>query len=206
MLFNTPYWLRLLGGKGLKWDASAEGKSLYVTFDDGPNPETTPLILDMLNSFDAKASFFCVGENVSKHPETFRSILDAGHAVGNHAYNHLKGWKTDTKAYVENVQKCAELVNSGIFRPPYGKMKPSQLRILRKQFELIMWTVLSRDYDPKIDAISCLENSWKYTRPGAIVLFHDHKKTIDKLKIVLPEYLRRAKESGYLFQALGDGH
>ncbi len=206
MLFNTPYWLRLLGGKGLKWDAPAEGKSLYVTFDDGPDPETTPLILDMLNSFDAKASFFCVGENVSKHPETFKSMLDAGHTVGNHAYNHLKGWETDTKTYVENVQKCAELVNSGLFRPPYGKMKPSQQRILRKQFQLIMWTVLSRDYDPKIDAISCLENSWKYTRPGAIVLFHDHKKTIDKLKIVLPEYLRRAKESGYLFQALGNGH
>jgi peptidoglycan/xylan/chitin deacetylase (PgdA/CDA1 family) len=206
VLFNTPYWLRLLGGKGLKWDAPSEGKSLYVTFDDGPDPETTPLILDMLHSFGVKATFFCVGENVSKHPETFRSMLDAGHAVGNHAYNHLKGWETDTKAYVENVQKCAELVNSRLFRPPYGKMKPSQQRILRKQYQLIMWTVLSRDYDPKIDAISCLENSWKYTRPGAIVLFHDHKKTIDKLKIVLPEYLKRAKESGYIFQAIGDGH
>lgn len=194
-----------MGGRGLIWEMPAEGKILYLTFDDGPNPETTPLILDILGQFGAKATFFCVGENVTKYPDQYQNLLDAGHAVGNHAYNHLKGWETDTKSYVKNVEKCDKVVKSKLFRPPYGKMKASQQRILRKEYNIIMWTVLSRDYDAKIDARTCLEKTWKYTRPGAIVLFHDHAKTIDKLQHVLPEYLERARKSGYHFKVLGVG-
>lgn len=176
---------------------------LYLTFDDGPNPETTPLILDILSAYNAKATFFCVGENIAKHPETFRQIIDAGHQVGNHAYNHLKGWETPTPEYIENVKKCSEVVESKLFRPPYGKMKRSQQKKLRRDYKIVMWTVLSRDYDQKIDARTCLEKTCKYTKPGAIVLFHDSLKTIDKLNIVLPEYLSMAREEGYTFKVLG---
>jgi len=205
VLFNTPYWLRLLGGKGICWEMPGDGNKLYLSFDDGPNPETTPWILNMLGRYNAKATFFCVGENVVKHHATFQSIIDAGHTVGNHTYNHLKGWKTATETYVENVRQCQEAVKSKLFRPPYGKMKRSQQQILKKQYDIIMWTVLSRDYDPRVSRESCLENSWRYTRPGAIVVFHDHLKTISKLEYVLPAYLKRAVEAGYTFRALGVG-
>lgn len=205
MLFNTPYWLRMLGGKGLTWDIPTDGNELYLTFDDGPNPVTTPAILDILKQYDAKGTFFCVGENVDKHPDIYQMILSAGHAVGNHGYDHLKGWETETKKYVENVEKCSKVVKSTLFRPPYGKMKPSQHKALRDQYNIIMWTVLSRDYDAGVDQGSCLEKTWKYTRPGAIIVFHDHQKTLKKLQFVLPAYLQRAKDSGYFFLALGDG-
>ena len=204
MLFNTPYWLRLLGGKGLRWEMPAGNKDLYLTFDDGPNPDTTPIILDMLEKHGAKATFFCVGKNVVKHPDTYQMITEAGHAVGNHAYNHLKGWETETGKYVENVNKCSKVVNSTLFRPPYGKMKRSQQKVLRNHYDIIMWTVLSQDYDDTVDQLVCLEKTWKYTRPGAIVVFHDSLKTISKLEYVLPEYLSRARESGYHFRALGN--
>ena len=202
MLFNTPYWLRWLGGKGLVWEIPATGKQLYLTFDDGPTPSTTPHLLEILQRFEAKATFFCVGENVVKHPDIYRMITEAGHAVGNHGYNHLKGWETDTEAYFENVQKCREVVNSDLFRPPYGKIRGSQLKVLREHFDVIMWTVLSRDYDTRVDRETCLEKTWKYTRPGAIVVFHDHMKSLDKLSYVLPEYLRRAKQAGYHFDLI----
>ncbi len=202
MLFNTPYWLRWLGGKGLVWEIPATGKQLYLTFDDGPTPSATPHLLEILQRFEAKATFFCVGENVVKHPDIYRMITEAGHAVGNHGYNHLKGWETDTEAYFENVQKCREVVNSDLFRPPYGKIRGSQLKVLREHFDVIMWTVLSRDYDTRVDRETCLEKTWKYTRPGAIVVFHDHMKSLDKLSYVLPEYLRRAKQAGYHFDLI----
>ena len=182
-----------------------EGKHLYLTFDDGPDPDTTPTILEILAKYDVKATFFCVGENVFKHPETYQSYLDAGHMVGNHGYNHLKGWETETSEYIKNVHKCSEVVQSRLFRPPYGKIRRAQQKLIRKQYKIIMWTVLSRDYDPQIDREACLENSWKYTKPGAIVLFHDSKKSIEKLKFVLPAYLEKAIESGYTFWAIGDG-
>jgi peptidoglycan/xylan/chitin deacetylase (PgdA/CDA1 family) len=178
-------------------------KAIYLTFDDGPHPDTTPRILDILETYDARATFFCVGENVNKHPDTYASILDAGHAVGNHTYNHLKGWETETAYYIRNAQKCGEVVNSKLFRPPYGKIKRSQKRMLRQDYEIIMWTVLSRDYDPKVDVETCLGNTWKRTVPGAIVLFHDSVKTAAKLKLVLPEYLSLAREAGYTFKVLG---
>ena len=202
MLFNTPYWLRLLAGKGLTWQMPGDGKSLYLTFDDGPYPETTPFILDVLGNYKAKATFFCVGENVERHPEIYRQYLDGGHAVGNHAWDHPRGWETETNDYLENVRKCSKVVKSTLFRPPYGKMTRSQQKALRNDYEIIMWTVLSRDYDLNIDAETCLGKTWKYTRPGAIVLFHDSRKTIDKLKFVLPEYIQRAADSGYIFKTI----
>jgi len=181
----------------------SSGNTLYITFDDGPNPETTADIMNNQAEYDKKAALNCVGENVSKYPEQYQGIIEAGHGVGNHAYNHLKGWETNTEDYVENVIKCREVVDSPFFRPPYGKMKRAQRRILRRQFNIIMWTVLSRDYDPKVDVETCLQKSLKYTHPGAIVVFHDHLKTIQKIRYVLPEYLAEVKAKGYTFGILG---
>lgn len=194
----------MLSGPGLTWQMQDEDKSLYLTFDDGPSPETTPLILEILDSFNAKATFFCVGENVEKHPGSFRMYIEAGHEVGNHSYNHPKGWETDTDSYLANVQRCSEVVKSTLFRPPYGKMTRSQQKALRENYDIIMWTVLSRDYDSGVDAQTCLEKTWNYTRPGAIILFHDSTKTIEKLKYVLPRYLELAKGAGYRFRAMGN--
>ncbi len=202
VLYNTPYWLRMLAGPGLTWEMPASDNALYLTFDDGPDPETTPYILDILKQFKAKATFFCVGENVIRYPDIYQKILDAGHAVGNHSHNHPKGWETQTKKYVENVAKCKEVVNSDLFRPPYGKMKHAQRRALKNDYRIIMWTVLSRDYDAKVNKETCLKKTWKYTRPGAIVVFHDHKKAMRNLEYVLPKYLERAAGENYSFSII----
>lgn len=175
---------------------------LYLSFDDGPNPETTPVILDILDQFDVKATFFCVGENVEQYPEQFATIKEKGHAVGNHTYNHLKGWETDTNTYLENVDKCSQVVDSRLFRPPYGKMKHSQRRALKDQYDIIMWTVLSMDYNARVDNESCLQNSLKYTRSGSIVVFHDHKKSIKKVNWVLPRYLEQTLKLGFRYKTL----
>ncbi|MEN8225185.1 MAG: polysaccharide deacetylase family protein [Bacteroidota bacterium] len=205
MLFHTPYWLKALGGNGLTWEMPAGENNLYLTFDDGPDPETTPYILDLLDRFAAKATFFCVGENVNKNPDLYQQIIDKGHAVGNHSCNHLKGWVTDTKMYVENVEKCSRVVKSTLFRPPYGKITRSQRKALKDKYNIIMWSVLSRDYDPKVSRENCLEKTWKYSKPGAIIVFHDHQKALSKLQYVLPAYLEKAIDSGYHFKALGVG-
>lgn len=203
MIFGTPYWLRMLGGSGLIWEIPGAGKSLYLTFDDGPGPETTPHILEMLRHYGVKATFFCVGENVVKYPGLYAGILAAGHATGNHGYNHLKGWKTATRRYVENAEQCSKVVESNLFRPPYGKMTGAQRRALKNKYDIIMWTVLSRDYDAKVNRERCLERSWKYTRPGAIIVFHDHLKSMDKVNYVIPGYLERALAEGYNFKLIG---
>ncbi len=202
MLYHTPYWLRKLGGNGLTWEMPGDGKSLYLTFDDGPDPDTTPAILEILKQFGIKATFFCVGENVEKYPELYELIISNGHAVGNHSYHHLKGWKNNTQKYLENVERCNEVVTSKLFRPPYGKMTRSQRLALKDKYNIIMWTVLSRDYDAKVSKELCLKKTWKYTKPGAIIVFHDHKKSLEKVKWVLPEYIEKAMGEGYGFDRL----
>lgn len=202
MFFTTPYILRLLGGRGLTWELPAGENNLYISFDDGPDPATTPLILQMLEDNNAKATFFCVGENVERYPELFRQISEAGHSIGNHSYNHLKGWKSRTNEYIRNVEKCSQLIPSKLFRPPYGKMKKGQKKILQKKFRIIMWTLLSRDYDAGVSKERCLEKTWKHTKPGAIIVFHDHKKSIEKLKFVLPAYLKRARDGGFCLRGI----
>ena len=202
MFYHTPYWLRLLGGKGLHWEIPGAGNDLYLSFDDGPDPDTTPIILDILDRYKVKATFFCVGENVERYPEIFAGIKGKGHAVGNHTYNHLKGWETSTKTYLENVEKCSRVVESKLFRPPYGKMKHSQRRVLKDNYKIIMWSVLSRDYDARVRKETCLKKSLKYTKPGAIIVFHDHKKSIEKVKWVLPKYLKQTLEKGNRYEIL----
>jgi peptidoglycan/xylan/chitin deacetylase (PgdA/CDA1 family) len=202
MLYHTPYWLRKLGGSGLTWEIAGDVKSLYLSFDDGPHPDTSPPILEILDRYGIKATFFCVGENVEKHPDVFKMIRDKGHGIGNHSYNHLKGWKSDWKEYIENVEKCNSLVNSTLFRPPYGKMTRSQRKQLKDKYNIIMWTVLSRDYDAKVSRERCLKKTWKHTKPGAIIVFHDHLKSISKVNYVLPKYIEMALKEGYDFKLL----
>ncbi len=204
MLYHTPYWLRKLGGNSLIWELPGDRNSLYLTFDDGPNPDTTPAILEILEQFGIKATFFCVGENVVKYPALYKQLIAKGHSVGNHSYHHLKGWTCDTHKYLEDVEKCSKVVKSIFFRPPYGKMTRSQRITLKDKYKIIMWTVLSRDYDRRVSKELCLKKTWEYTNPGGIIVFHDHLKSLKKLKWVLPKYIGKAMEEGYCFEVIGD--
>lgn len=180
------------------WAFFTSRNSVYLTFDDGPIPEVTPWVLDELKKYNVRATFFCIGANVQKHPEIFRRIIANGHSVGNHTFNHLNGWKTKTSAYVENVLKCEDILNSEcriqnselLFRPPYGKMTSKQGSILQKKgFKIVMWNVLSYDYAADISAEKCLQNVLKNIRPGSILVFHDSLKAEKKLRYVLPKVL-----------------
>ncbi len=181
------------------WAFSREEKSIYLTFDDGPIPEVTPWVLDELKKYNAKATFFCIGENVQKHPEIFQRILSEGHSVGNHTFNHLNGWKTATSEYIENVDKAEaqmgnnskfKIQDSRLFRPPYGKITSKQAKILqRKGFKIVMWDIISYDYDANTSPEKCLQNVLKNIKPGSIVVFHDSLKAEKNLRYVLPKVL-----------------
>jgi peptidoglycan/xylan/chitin deacetylase (PgdA/CDA1 family) len=175
---------------------------IYLTFDDGPIPELTTWVLDILKEYNVKATFFCVGENISKHPALFSRIIQEGHQVGNHTYNHLKGWKTTEKVYMDNVEKCQELTRTKLFRPPYGRIKKSQYKALVKDFDMVFWDVLSHDYDQLISPEKCLENSIKYTRNGSIIVFHDNIKAQKNLKFALPHYIEHFLKLNYKFATL----
>ncbi len=180
------------------WAFSRKEGAIYLTFDDGPIPEVTPWVLDELKKIGAKATFFCIGENVQKHPEIFRRIIAEGHSVGNHTFNHLNGWQTETSEYIENVLNCEEIFNSEfriqnselLFRPPYGKITSKQAKILQKKgFEIVMWDILSYDYDTTISPEKCLQNILKNIKPGSVVVFHDSLKAEKNLRYVLPKVL-----------------
>ena len=185
--------------KNFTWRISDVENKLYLTFDDGPIPEFTPWILNELKKANAKCTFFCVGENVKKYPLLFKQIIDDGHTVGNQTFNHLNGWKTDIYRYLQNVNEAQKYIDSKLFRPPYGKLKPSQTKVLKKDFKLIMWDVLSRDFDQKITKEQCLNNVIKYSKSGSIIVFHDSLKTIDNLTYVLPKVLDYYSKINYKF-------
>jgi peptidoglycan/xylan/chitin deacetylase (PgdA/CDA1 family) len=200
-LVKTPKFIQNLFPNFI-WKIPSSEKVIYLTFDDGPIPEVTPWVLETLEKFNAKATFFCVGENVKKHPETFKNVLDHGHSVGNHTYNHLNGWATDNIPYFHNVRHCANLVKSVLFRPPYGRLMPKQAQFLQRHYRIIMWDVLSGDFDPKISQEQCLNNVKIKTKPGSIIVFHDSLKAFEKLQFVLPKVLQHFIEKGYRFEAL----
>jgi peptidoglycan/xylan/chitin deacetylase (PgdA/CDA1 family) len=178
-------------------------KVIHLTFDDGPIPEVTPEVLSILDTFEIKATFFCVGDNIRKHPAIFQRILDAGHAVGNHTFNHLNGWKTQRDRYLKNVRLFETQHKTSLFRPPYGKMTPKQYLGLKDQFKIVMWDVLSKDYSHDLSAEACLKRSVSLTRNGSIIVFHDNLKTADKLLYILPKYIQHFKDLGYSFSTLG---
>jgi peptidoglycan/xylan/chitin deacetylase (PgdA/CDA1 family) len=175
---------------------------IYLTFDDGPVPVITPWVLDVLKTENVKATFFCVGENVKKNPEIYQRILDENHVVGNHTYNHLNGWYMHSNKYIENVQKCAEVVTSNLFRPPYGRLKKSQIKNLKSRYSIIMWDVLAGDYDKKTSPEKCLDNVISNIRNGSIVVFHDSPKAHKNLEYALPRFIKEAKEKGFEFCCL----
>lgn len=186
----------------LLWKMPEGQKKLYITFDDGPHPHITPKALEILNKYQAKATFFCVGENVLRYPETYQDILDAGHLTGNHSFNHLSGWKTDNKEYYENILLCSNYVQSKWFRPPYGRISPMQIQTLKKEFTIVMWTVLSYDFDPEMDAESCIQKVLENTTDGAIIVFHDSKKAADKMLPALEKTLDYFSKQGFSFERL----
>ena len=187
---------------GLEWKVVTASKKIYLTFDDGPIPEITPWILDVLKNYNAKATFFCVGENVKNHPDIYSRIINAGHSVGNHTFNHINGFNHPSEQYLENVSKCDELIQSNLFRPPYGKLTWRQYALLRKKYRIIMWDVLSGDFDSSLSASDCLEAVRKNTKPGSIVVLHDNLKAIHKLKSFLPSLMDYFSSKGFCFDGL----
>lgn len=203
-LIKTPFFLRWIY-PSLIWRKSNSSHSIYITFDDGPIPKVTPFVLETLKKYNAKATFFCIGDNVRKHPGIFEDIKKEGHAIGNHTYNHLKGWKTSTTQYIDNYLKCDELVDSSLFRPPYGRIKRrqiSKLKQLNSDLKIIMWDVLSGDFDQNLSPEECLNNVLKYTCPGSIIVFHDSLKAFHRLEYVLPRALEKWHSEGYKFAIL----
>lgn len=203
-LFKTPRLLKLLYPK-LTWDIKTGSRSIYLTFDDGPIPIVTPHVLKILKEYQAKATFFCIGDNVRKHPDIFKQVKQDGHAIGNHTFNHLKGWKTEDDTYIENFKQAAELLQTNLFRPPYGRIKRSQaekLKVLNPDLNIIMWDVLSGDFDMTLKPERCLKKTIQYTRPGSIIVFHDSLKAFNRLEYVLPRALSFWKSEGYTFELL----
>lgn len=190
---------------GVIWRIKTREKHLYLTFDDGPVPEVTPWVLDLLKRYDAKATFFCVGENVFRYPELYNRLIQEGHQVGNHTFNHMPGFKNKRMAYVENIGKAGSLIKSNLFRPPHGQIRFSLRSWLNRRFKVIMWDVLSGDYDKNRSGERCSRDVIKGVRPGSIIVFHDSLKAEKNLRIALPETLKVLSAEGYAFYAIPEG-
>ena len=189
----------------LTWNKTRDHKVIYLTFDDGPIPDVTDFVLKTLHSYNAKATFFCIGDNILKYPEIFESIKNNGHSIGNHTFNHLKGWDTSDDVYFQNFQKCQIQTGTDLFRPPYGRIKKSQIALIKAQYpkmDIIMWDTLSGDFDVNLSPERCLQNVVKYTRNGSIIVFHDSLKAADRLFFTLPRALQYFSNLGYQFKSL----
>lgn len=201
--FNSvPFWLRAIFPKGLAWCIETSKREIFLTFDDGPVPEITPWVLDILRKYDVKATFFCVGENVEKYPAIFEQVLAEGHSVGNHTFHHIKAWDTDYNLFLNEVDQCNNLVKSSLFRPPHGQITQKLARELLKSYRIVMWTVLTGDFDKNITAEQCLANAIKHTKPGAIIVFHDSLKARGRLEYALPRYLEYCLQEGFAFRKM----
>ena len=186
----------------VKWKMPSTSKTLFLTFDDGPIPEVTPWVLKTLKDYNASATFFCVGANAKKNNEILKDILAAGHSIGNHTMNHINGWNSPNKKYYSDVSDCSKIVKSKLFRPPYGRIKFLQTLHLRKQYKIIMWDVLSRDYDTSLTGETCFENVKQSAGRGSIVVFHDSLKAESRLRIALPATLKYFSDAGYNFASI----
>tara|TARA_A100000171_G_scaffold50821_1_gene63225 strand:- start:5 stop:625 length:621 start_codon:yes stop_codon:yes gene_type:complete len=205
LLHKTPIFARWLY-PSLVWKQTSNEKIIYLTFDDGPIPEVTPWVLKTLSEFEAKATFFCVGENINKHPDIFKEVLSKGHSVGNHTYHHVKGWETDNTEYLKDFLKCEEELQKygkggRLFRPPYGKITSKQIKQLSSR-KIIMWDVLSGDFSKEISAETVLKKSIQYSKSGSIIVFHDSLKAFDSLQYALPRYLDHFQSKGFTFKPL----
>lgn len=202
-LISIPWWLKRLHNKGLIWSRSTKHKRIYLSFDDGPHPTITNFVLDILKENGIKATFFCIGDNVLKYPETFERIVKEQHCIGNHTHNHLNGWKSDNIQYYKNILQAAKHIPSKLFRPPYGKIKPTQANyLLKRGWRIIMWNSLSADFDTSIDGTTCFNNVISTMKNGSIVVFHDSEKAFDRMKIALPLLIQYCREQHYEIRAL----
>jgi peptidoglycan/xylan/chitin deacetylase (PgdA/CDA1 family) len=187
---------------GSIWRMPDSGKTVYLTFDDGPTPGVTEEVLSMLAEEGAKGTFFCIGNCVEKNPELFHKLLADGHAVGNHTYSHNNGWKVSLNNYLEDVEKCNQIFKSKLFRPPYGKLSPRQFIHLRKSYTIVMWDVLSMDYDAHLSSETCLKNVLHHVRNGSVITFHDSVKAWPRLKEILPQILQELSNQGFTFSVI----
>jgi len=203
-LIKTPWWLKKLY-PGLVWRMGEKEKVLYLSFDDGPQAEATPFVLDELRKYSAKATFFCIGKNVQQQPVIYKRILLEGHRVGNHTHNHLNGWKTPDKDYLDNIREASRSIDSDLFRPPYGRIRLWQSKLLRAapfHYRIIMWDVLSADFDREVSTRRCAQNVVRNARPGSIIVFHDSEKAFERLRGALPIVLEHFSGLGYRFESI----
>ena len=225
---KTPWFFKKIIYPSLMWEKPTDEKVLYLTFDDGPHQTATPFVLDQLKQYNAKATFFCIGKNVLQQQNLYRRMLDEGHKAGNHTFNHLNGWKTNYKTYLKNILEAAKYIDSNLFRPPYGRITKLQARLLQEtgaeklmtsnkkndneglssftihqsQFTIVMWTILSGDFDEKISPERCLQNVKLYSKPGDIIVFHDSSKAWERMSFALPRVLEHFSKQGFSFKAL----
>ena len=206
--YKTPDLLKKIS-KDLVWDIPTNDKDIYLTFDDGPIPNLTEYVLDILDDFDAKATFFFVGENIFRYPNICKKVIEKDHVVGNHTFNHLKGWSIRNSKYIDNIKKCHEHIlkyqkfkHKPLFRPPHGQITKSQIKNIESEFNIIMWDILAYDFDNSHSPLKSLNRIISSTRPGSIVVFHDNYKAENKLKYMLPRFLKHFKEQGFNFNKL----
>jgi len=189
---------------GFTWKMSGQDPVLYLTFDDGPVPEVTPWVLQQLAQYDAKATFFMVGDNIRKHGALFEAVKEAGHTIGNHTYSHKNAWETDNMEYFHDVRRGAGLSGSGLFRPPYGRLKPKQAQFLLRHYQIVMWDVLSGDFDHRITPEQCFQNVTRHAGPGSVIVFHDSIKASERMQYALPKVLDYFSQLGYRFEGLAN--
>jgi peptidoglycan/xylan/chitin deacetylase (PgdA/CDA1 family) len=200
---RTPYIIKKIY-YSLIWDLNNGEKDLYLTFDDGPTPGITPNVLDILDTYNAKATFFCIGRNVERYPDIYNQILKRGHTAGNHTYSHLKGWNTASREYYSDIKLAGSLIKSNLFRPPYGKIKRTQLKYLRHYYNIIMWDVMSFDFSQSVSKEKCLSLVLNNVRPGSIIVFHDSPKARENMFYALPETLEYFIKQDYSFKCIPD--
>lgn len=203
---KTPWWLKKLLPQALLWKMPpAAQPTVYLSFDDGPHPVATPFVLEQLDRFDAEGTFFCIGKNVVEEPALFDRLITSRHAVGNHTQNHLNGWKTKTGVYLENIRQASQYIDSRLFRPPYGRIRSTQVKAMLQQdpsWKICMWDVLSADFDTSITPQQCLENVVFHTEAGSIIVFHDSQKAFDRLEYALPRVLEHCRKMKWALKAL----
>lgn len=200
-MVHPPRYLRL-AYPGAVWNIPTQEKVLYLTFDDGPVPEVTLKVLELLKSYEAKATFFCIGDNVRKHPDVYARVLQDGHTVGNHTFHHYNAWKTDRRTFLNDTQAAAQIIDSKLFRPPYGKLTPLTLMGIRKNYRIIMWDVISCDFDINVPKEQVWTNVRDHAKPGSIVVFHDSLKASVNMFHALEKTLEHFAQDGFSFQSL----
>jgi peptidoglycan/xylan/chitin deacetylase (PgdA/CDA1 family) len=201
VLTKIPTWLQVYN-RHIYWKVEGNEKNVYLSFDDGPHPTVTPLVLDLLQKHEVKANFFCVGQQVEQHPQIYQRILNEGHVVGNHSYSHPNGWKLSAGDYIEDVDRASHLIHSPLFRPPYGRLTPLQFKLLRKKYRIVMWDILTMDYDASVSDERVIWNATRQTSPGSILVMHDHEKTVNRMQRILPPILSGLKSQGWQFKLL----